>query len=104
MKQQLRKMQEAIDYIREATDEELHEILISLGAKSTKPQAVSGRFKLRVSRTIVDDVLPHDESNTYKRVEKGGRVEPPSIIVAQYRSDGATSTFDKITPTGELVA
>lgn len=43
MKQQLQKMQEAIDYIRMASDEKLHEICLSLGAKSTKLQAERAR-------------------------------------------------------------
>ena len=64
MKQQLRRMQEAINLIRSASDEELHEILISIGARSTKPNAVSERIKIHVSRAIVD-VLPHGKRNTF---------------------------------------
>lgn len=105
MKQQLRRMQEAINLIRSASDEELHEILISIGARSTKPNAVSERIKIHVSRAIVDDVLPHGKCNTFGFTEhEGGRIQTQTLTVARYGCGAASSTFHNIVVSGELVA
>lgn len=65
MKLQLRKMREAIEAIRNASDQELHEILVSLGAEpvAEREAEISCSFRIhaplrRMGQTVHEQGVP----------------------------------------------
>lgn len=107
MKQQLQKMQEAIDYIRTASDDELHEILVSLGARSTKPQATSAKYHVVVSRSTLDKGLFQfvaDASGSGTDVKGPESIQVRQLVVARNEMTSTTTAFRQPSRSGGLVA
>lgn len=106
MKQQLQRMQEAIDHIRKASDEELHKIYLSLGAQSTKPQALSATYRVLISRRKTEGGVPRfgvsECAETYGR-KRQVNVPVKQVVVATTVSS-QTTTFPQPGRVGGLVA